>query len=259
MPDIFLSYAREDGVFARALADALEEHGLSVFIDRDIPAGEDFARFIEARLDEAGCAVVIWSRASVESSWVFAEAMKARERHALVPVFAEAAPPPFPLQMLQAIDLSRWDHRADDARIAKLVADVGRLVGPGVDASPSVDLGGIWRGEWASIKSGRPHLASLHIPAKHGLDFEASLVVTYEWRDETTVIHEIMSGSLSGTHLLLRGQAHDYLLQGQSRRYSLDSFDLGVETPGPALAGVFKKGDEVSSAEFRLTGNRLGR
>ncbi|MGZ9020763.1 MAG: toll/interleukin-1 receptor domain-containing protein, partial [Rhodoplanes sp.] len=42
MPDIFLSYAREDVSVAQRLARALEDEGWSVWWDRHIPAGQTF-------------------------------------------------------------------------------------------------------------------------------------------------------------------------------------------------------------------------
>ena len=42
MPDVFLSYAREDRERARVLAHALESDGWSVWWDRKMVAGETF-------------------------------------------------------------------------------------------------------------------------------------------------------------------------------------------------------------------------
>ena len=47
MGDIFLSYAREDEVRARALAEALGSRGWSVFWDRRIPHGKNFRSHID--------------------------------------------------------------------------------------------------------------------------------------------------------------------------------------------------------------------
>ena len=64
MADVFLSYAREDLSRATMLASALESRGLSVWWDRRIPAGLDFADYIEKQAHAAHCIVVLWSKAS---------------------------------------------------------------------------------------------------------------------------------------------------------------------------------------------------
>ncbi|HZN45149.1 MAG TPA: toll/interleukin-1 receptor domain-containing protein, partial [Nitrospiraceae bacterium] len=59
---------------AKKFADALESRGWSVWWDREIPIGENFDRVIEQELNAARCAVVLWSKESVRSRWVRAEA-----------------------------------------------------------------------------------------------------------------------------------------------------------------------------------------
>jgi len=70
MADVFVSYARGDRNFARKLAAALESVGLTVWWDRDIPAGAAFDSAIERELDAARCVVVLWSATSTTSEWV---------------------------------------------------------------------------------------------------------------------------------------------------------------------------------------------
>jgi pantoate kinase len=60
-PDIFLSYAREDQTRARDLAAALEQRGLTVFWDREVPPGQTWPSSIGAALANARCVVVAWS------------------------------------------------------------------------------------------------------------------------------------------------------------------------------------------------------
>jgi len=54
-----------------------------------IRAGETFDRVTEKALEEARAVVVLWSRRSVESDWVRAEATQARATRRLVPVMIE--------------------------------------------------------------------------------------------------------------------------------------------------------------------------
>jgi hypothetical protein len=108
MADIFVSYASADRDRAKALADALATHGWSVWWDRIIPPGRQFDEVIEEELAAAGCVVVLWSKASVASSWVKTEAAEARDRKILVPVLIEAVKIPLEFRRLQAADLSQW-------------------------------------------------------------------------------------------------------------------------------------------------------
>ena len=83
MPDVFLSYSRDDQAIARRFATALERAGFSVWWDQTLIAGEAFDEATERALEGASAVVVLWSKKSVASRWVRAEATQAnRTRHA---------------------------------------------------------------------------------------------------------------------------------------------------------------------------------
>jgi hypothetical protein len=86
MSDIFISYAKEDRPRAEAIAKALDDHGWSVWWDRDIRAGKNIALVIEEEIGKARCVMVLWSATSVLSDWVNDEARAGNERGILVPV-----------------------------------------------------------------------------------------------------------------------------------------------------------------------------
>ena len=86
MSDIFISYSRNDRSKAETLARALAEVGWSVWWDRNIPAGKDFAKVIEAALTDSKVAIVLWSAHSVASRWVLTEADAAADCGILVPI-----------------------------------------------------------------------------------------------------------------------------------------------------------------------------
>jgi hypothetical protein len=65
--EIFLSYSSNDRARAMSIADALESSGLSVWSDRKLQGGTEFAPEIEGELESALAIVVIWSSASVAS------------------------------------------------------------------------------------------------------------------------------------------------------------------------------------------------
>ena len=64
MPDILISYAKEDRLTARLLAAKLREGGHEVFWDRRIKAGAESNEEIQAALRNARCVLVLWSAAS---------------------------------------------------------------------------------------------------------------------------------------------------------------------------------------------------
>jgi hypothetical protein len=124
---VFLSYAAEDREVARALTDALVKKGYTVWWDRLIDAGTEWDREIQRALSEAVAVVVLWSRASVDSHYVRAEARHAAQRRALVPVMIDACEPPMPFGEFQSIDLTSWRDGGDDAVIAAIVGAIERI------------------------------------------------------------------------------------------------------------------------------------
>ncbi|MBU4295114.1 MAG: SUMF1/EgtB/PvdO family nonheme iron enzyme [Desulfobulbaceae bacterium] len=137
MIDIFISYASEDRARASQIAAALEARGWTVFWDRTIPAGKTWRDYIGAALEEARCVLVMWSKASIVSTWVQEEADSGRERGVLVPVFIEAVKPPLGFRLIQAQDLTGWDGEASAPAFAKLAADLADMLGvpPAIESS----------------------------------------------------------------------------------------------------------------------------
>jgi hypothetical protein len=75
MADVFISYARRDRPHAERLAHALETAGFTVWWDvDDLHSGLSFNRAIQQALESAQRVVVLWSRASIQSDYVEAEA-----------------------------------------------------------------------------------------------------------------------------------------------------------------------------------------
>ena len=115
MARIFLSYAREDAARATALAKALERSGHQLWWDRHVGGGAKFAAEIARALTESEIVIVLWSRSSVESTWVQDEAAEGRDSGRLIPVSIDASLPPLGFRQFQAIDLSHWSGRRSSA------------------------------------------------------------------------------------------------------------------------------------------------
>ena len=123
---IFLSYARDDEVFARTLARALESAGHEVWWDRRIDSGEEFAAEIEAALERADVVLVAWSAHSVKSAWVRDEASAGRDDGRLLPVSIDGWRPPMGFRQYQTLELPGWKGGSRDARTAELLKAVDR-------------------------------------------------------------------------------------------------------------------------------------
>jgi TIR domain len=128
MSDLFVSYASADRERVAPLVQRLEQLGFSVWWDRDIAHGQNYHRVIEQALDQAKCAIVVWSRDSVNSEWVVNEASSARKRNALVPVLIDTVEAPLEFRHLQTADL-REDNLNKEREYEKLQRSVLQIVG----------------------------------------------------------------------------------------------------------------------------------
>lgn len=129
MPDIFLSYAREDLERAKTLAQALESLGWTVFWDRKIPPGKTWREVIGAALDDSRCVVVAWSEHSVASAWVHDEADEGKRRNILVPVLFDDIRPPLGFRQTQAANLAAWQGDTIAAEFLELAEGVAGILG----------------------------------------------------------------------------------------------------------------------------------
>ena len=113
MADVFISYARADRVAADLLLAQLDQSGRSVFLDRvRLQPGKPWEPAIKTELRTARCVLVLWSRNSVESSWVRSEANSGFIRGRLVQVLIEPVRLPEPFASIEAVDLVDWSDGA---------------------------------------------------------------------------------------------------------------------------------------------------
>jgi TolB-like protein len=129
LPDVFLSYSRDDPTIARRFAEGLEREGFSVWWDATLIPGEAFDQVIEKALSEAKAVVVLWSRKSVASRWVRAEATQANDNKTLVPVIVEPCKRPIMFELTHTADLSHWTGDSQDPQWRAFVAHVRTYVG----------------------------------------------------------------------------------------------------------------------------------
>lgn len=127
MSRLFLSYDREDGDKARALAGVLEKAGYEVWWDRHIRGGAEYSEEIEQALDRADAVIVLWSKASVKSAWVRDEAAAGRDSGRLVPVLLEQIKPPMGFRQYQTVDLTEWNQRRGYKHIGELTSAIDSI------------------------------------------------------------------------------------------------------------------------------------
>jgi TolB-like protein len=126
--DVFLSYNREDQTIAQRFAQGFEREGLSVWWMPTLRSGETYDSATEKALRQAASVAVLWSRRSVESQWVRAEATIASRSGKLVPAMVEPCDRPVAFELTQTADLTHWKGDAGDPVWRAYVADVRGVV-----------------------------------------------------------------------------------------------------------------------------------
>jgi TolB-like protein len=129
VPDIFLSYNREDQARARLFAEEFEAQGYEVWWDATLRSGEAYDQVTEKALKDARAVVVLWSKRSVQSRWVRAEATLADRNKTLLPVMIEPCERPIMFELTQTADLVHWQGARDDKAWLAFLEDLRRFVG----------------------------------------------------------------------------------------------------------------------------------
>jgi TolB-like protein len=135
--DVFLSYNREDQARAKLFVEAFEAQGLKVWWDVGLRSGDAYDEVTESALHTAKAVVVLWSKKSVASPWVRAEATLADRKKTLLPCMIEPCERPIMFELTQTAELSRWLGNAEDPAWVAFLEDVHRLVKKGEPATAS--------------------------------------------------------------------------------------------------------------------------
>lgn len=161
MPDIFISYNREDRDMARLFATALEAEGLSVWWDAALRAGETYDEVTEQNLRTAGAVVVLWSKRSANSKWVRAEATVGERCSTLVPALIEDCERPIRFELVQTADLRHWRGDRADPHWRAFMQDIRTAISKKgakpqtVAPQPAAHDASIETAFWTSIKDSR--------------------------------------------------------------------------------------------------------
>jgi tetratricopeptide (TPR) repeat protein len=112
----------------KLFANAFAAEGFEVWWDAHLRSGEEYDRVTEAALRGAKAVVVLWSKRSVDSSWVRAEATQAYRSKKLMPAMIEDCVRPVMFELTQTAELSHWYGDRKDPAWQSFVADLRRLV-----------------------------------------------------------------------------------------------------------------------------------
>ncbi len=124
--DVFVSYSHQDRARIEVLVQGLEAFGLTVWCDARLEAGQIYDAAIRRALRAARVVLVCWSRRSVESDWVRAEATEGKSRATLASCLLEPCEPFPPFNLVHHEDLSTWRGESDDPAWRRLAASIAR-------------------------------------------------------------------------------------------------------------------------------------
>jgi hypothetical protein len=207
MPEVFLSYAREDRELVERLAARLEAAGYRVWWDRHLAGGAAFAREIEQRIEGALAVVVVWTEAATKSHWVQEEASAGRDAGKLIPLRVGQVSPPMGFRQLHAIDYAESGGRPDESAVAALIADLQRHNGDAVQSAHFL-------AEPKSMPASRSPIAAGAVvavialvvayvlfqpfaPSRHGRDTVPIAVTARSDRSEDAALRDSLSTALS--------------------------------------------------------------
>ena len=128
MNDIFISYSREDADRRKVIVNALENLGFSVWMDYQIPTGQVYDEVILSELMSVKCVIVLWTKESVVSGWVKAEAQVGAERGILFQILLDDVDIPIGFGRCQSRNLVDWDGSRDDSAFMDLIKSINNFI-----------------------------------------------------------------------------------------------------------------------------------
>ena len=128
MANAFISYKNEERTAAVAVAEALKDLQISVWLDAQLSPGRSFSEEIRAELDQCQAQIVCWSNDAIRSEWVRGEAEIGRRRGVLIPIFIEKCELLPPFNVLHTEDLRDWGQRPDHPGWQNVLRRLGTLL-----------------------------------------------------------------------------------------------------------------------------------
>lgn len=119
----------------------------------------------------------------------------------------------------------------------------GSMPLPTVDVLKKVEeknienIAGLWKTEIPGV-DGAMLENTLHITQNQS-ELSATMVITYIWKDEITVVQEVLSGSIDSNKISLNGVAYTFIKRGNERAYHLDHLLLTLSDDGNTMRGKY--------------------
>lgn len=82
--EVFISYSHKDGALTKALVDKLDSKRITAWFDRGLIAGQPYRDVLKKRIETTKAVLVIWTKNSINSDWVIAEADLASQHGKLI-------------------------------------------------------------------------------------------------------------------------------------------------------------------------------
>jgi hypothetical protein len=128
LAEVFISYSRDDRKKVADLVERLQKSGVSVWWDPELSPGSQWTTEVENRIKGASSVVIVWSRRSIASFFVKAEAMLALNLDKARPVRIEEVPPPFPFETIHAHDLLPPDEWGQMDKLLQVIRGRGPMM-----------------------------------------------------------------------------------------------------------------------------------
>jgi hypothetical protein len=123
---ILVTHAPGESARASLVVEKLGKLGFEVRQEAGVPALSPRARAaLKARVDQASCVLVLWSREAADAPALFATAKRAQAAGKLAFARLDSAPTPMSFRTEGAANLAHWMGRAETRPWRRLVAAVG--------------------------------------------------------------------------------------------------------------------------------------
>ncbi len=141
---IFISYARSDRSYVARLAEHLELHGIGVWYDYQLVAGEHFDTELTSKILTSAAVIVVLSPAAIASKWVSREIACADDANIkLVPLILQSCEKPLRLQDVHHENVTGGQLPPPSAieRLRSLVSGTSAKLEPEPDEQVSAEPG----------------------------------------------------------------------------------------------------------------------
>jgi len=226
--DVFISYRRSDREFVAMLAKALEDSGISVWYDAEIPLGAPvYQDNIGSALENARMVVVVFSKAANESSEIIKE-IKAADllKTPVIPVLLDDARPRgaylYELPSRNCIiAFPEPPTRLGD--VTRLLIDCVRSLEPRADGQMGSAL---TEGDPLPSRQDAPRIASAYVGKIHDQGQKAPMrdILPFRWADLAVLI----PGVALFAWWTLAGPASESLPDGIGRYMAAGVYCLGL-------------------------------